>query len=273
VSKGRDPQARGHVRLNFNKRFGLRHAIGIAVVLGVIATQVLFPGRRTLLAFTIGTGLGRDSLQRQIDTLEDKAIEGVALSDEDLSFLEDFYSTLASGARASFVARQTGGMMQHYLDSSGTPYQLDPSIFVGNAKVQVQAERMLKKARKLRCDGQTTLSSPRFYMPDRSNTDSVFGLYYGRLQVTPIRQSDGACEFLWRAEVPWAWPSYEDLRTKYGNPHAESFPLPNARSLLQGKQYALYVDNGLGHHLERIGLAKSFLAYAEWSSGHWAPSE
>jgi hypothetical protein len=35
--------------------------------------------------------------------------------------------------------------------------------------------------------------------------------------------------------------------------------------LVLGSQHALYVDNGLGHHLEREGLAKSFLAFAEWS--------
>jgi hypothetical protein len=35
--------------------------------------------------------------------------------------------------------------------------------------------------------------------------------------------------------------------------------------LLFGGEQALFVDNGLGGYLTEIGLAKSFLAYAEWS--------
>ena len=61
------------------------------------------------------------------------------------------------------------------------------------------------------------------------------------------------------------WPSYASLQKKYGNPHAESFPLPNLKTVLLGRQHALFVDNGLGHQLEELGLARSFLAFAEWS--------
>ena len=67
------------------------------------------------------------------------------------------------------------------------------------------------------------------------------------------------------AVVPWVWPSYASLQAKYGNPHAESFPLPSLRSLVLGRHHALYVDNGLGQYLEQLGLAKSFLAFAEWT--------
>jgi hypothetical protein len=72
------------------------------------------------------------------------------------------------------------------------------------------------------------------------------------------------CLLHWRAEVPWLWPSYASLRKKYGTPHAESFPLPNLESVLFGQKYALFVDNGLGEYLAEVGLAKPFLAFAEW---------
>ena len=67
--------------------------------------------------------------------------------------------------------------------------------------------------------------------------------------------------------MPWGWPSYPSLRKKYGNPHAESFPLPNLKSLALGRKHALFIDKGLGHHLEELGLAKSFVAFAQWSEG------
>ena len=77
--------------------------------------------------------------------------------------------------------------------------------------------------------------------------------------------ADGACVLHFRAEVPWVWPSYSSIAQKYGNAHAERFPLPNLGSILFGRDHALFVDNGLGHHLEELGLAKRFLAFAEWS--------
>jgi hypothetical protein len=105
-------------------------------------------------------------------------------------------------------------------------------------------------------------------MPHRSNLDSVFGLYHGKLHVTQQKRAD-ACSLRWRAEVPWVWPSYASLRKKYGTPHGESFPIPNLKSLLFGREHSLFVDNGLGYHLEEVGLAKSFLAFSEWSEDEW----
>jgi hypothetical protein len=68
----------------------------------------------------------------------------------------------------------------------------------------------------------------------------------------------------WRAEVPWRWPTYEYLRRTYGDYHAWCFPLPNARSLMFGSKYCLRIDDGLGEHLVKLGLAKPFLVYSEW---------
>jgi hypothetical protein len=224
----------------------------------------LFPGQRLGLAFTIATGFGRDALQSRIDAIESKAVQQLPLSAGDRAFLADFYATLATGAKLTVIVAQTGRLMDHYLSRSGEDFQLDPIIFTGNAKVQAQAELLRKRANHRPCHDET-LSSPVFYMPDPTSIDSVFGLYHGRLMLTRHRDASGQCVDRWRAEVPWVWPSYRSLRDKYGDPHAESFPLPNALSILRGRQHALFVDNGLGHHLEQVGLAKSFLAFAEWS--------
>lgn len=245
------------------RRIRRRWYVLVAMALVVAALWRQFPGPRFGLAFTLATGIGRDALQQRIDGLEDAAIRRAPMTAQDRQFLSDFYRTLASGGKLVILARQTGRMMDHYLDGSGRDYRLDSTIFTGNAKVRAQMALLDKRLAGLPClDGQR-VSSATFYMPDRSQTDSVFGLYYGRVHLTQNKTADG-CRHHWRAEVPWVWPSYPSLRAKYGDPHAESFPLPNLQSILLGPRRALRVDNGLGEYLTQIGLAKSFLAYAEW---------
>lgn len=241
-----------------------RLALGIALV-ALGGLLYAFPGERFGLAFTLATGIGRERLQHRIDVLEEQAIHQRPFSAADRAFLLDFYATLATGGKLSLIARQTGKMMDHYLARSGESYRLEPEIFTGNAKVQRQLAQIVKRARASQCVAGKRFSSGTFYMPDSSNTDSVFGLYYGIVQVTEQLAPDGQCLLRFRAEVPWVWPSYASIREKYGNPQAESFPLPNLQVLLFGRKRALFVDNGLGRHLEELGLAKSFVAYAEWS--------
>lgn len=231
----------------------------------VMVSALLFPGQRFGLAWTIGTGIGRSALQARIDRIEDIAIRGAPLPDDDRAFLVDFYSTLATGGRASILIAQTGRMLEHYLAKSGTDYELDATIFTGNDKVQLQAFALRERVRRAGCPDGQRLSSPTFYMPDPSQWDSVFGLYHGVLHVTARRATDGVCELRFRAEVPWIWPSYAGLKQKYGTPHAESFPLPNLGCVLGGRKAALFVDNGLGAYLEQVNLAKSFLAFGEWT--------
>ncbi len=230
--------------------------LGIALVL-----FALFPGRLGM-AITIGTGIGTRALQERIDGLEGKAIRGAAFSQDDKEFLADFYRTLGTGAKLSVLVRQTGRLMDHYLDGSGADYQLEPEIFSENAKVQRQMSLLRKRALTVPC-AERHYASPTFYMPDVSKVDSVFGLYHGRVLLTGIESADGTCTLRWRAEVPWIWPSYASLKKKYGDYHAESFPLPNLKCIF-GRQHALYVDNGLGEYLVHLGLAKPFLAFAEW---------
>ena len=244
----------------------VRWGLGIALSgLGVLLYA--FPGQRFSLAFTIATGIGGAQLQRRIDLLEEKAVRDDRFSSTDRAFLLDFYSALATGGKLLIVTRQTGRMMNHYLSGSGVDYRLEPEIFTSNSKVQRQAEELRKRAGVRACIDGRRLSSEPFYMPDASNVDSVFGLYFGSLHVTQQAASTGECLLRFRAEVPWVWPSYASLRKKYGDPHAESFPLPNLKAMLFGRHHSIFVDNGLGHHLEQLGLAKSFLAFAEWSDG------
>jgi len=155
--------------------------------------------------------------------------------------------------------------MDHYLARSGADYRLDPEIFTGNEKVRRRAVELQKQARASACVGGQRFSSGTFHMPDSSNIDSIFGLYFGRLQVTEQAAPNGQCTLHFRAEVPWVWPSYSSIQQKYGDAHAESFPLPSLSSVIFGPEHALFVDNGLGQELEELGLAKSFLAFAEWT--------
>lgn len=231
----------------------------------VLACFVLFPGRRLPLAFTLGTGIGRQALQSRIDALEERAIKRAPFADEERAFLEDFYRTLATGGKLSLLAYQTGRLMDHYLDGPGTDYRLSPEIFTDNAKVKAQAEGLRKRASSLPCRAGTKLDAPRFYMPDPSKIHSRFGLYWGTLTLSRTRASDGGCTSTFRAEVPWRWPAYPELEQKYGTPHAESFPLSNLGCLLFGRKHALYIDNGLSEYLTQVGLAKPFIAFAEWT--------
>ena len=242
----------------------------LASSLSVLAIAVFvffyFPGRQRPIAMRLATGIDIGTLQEQIDGLEEMAIHKRPFSEDHKAFLREFYATLAKGARLTVVLGESGRLMDHYLDGSGEDFELDPSIFQGNAKVQ---ERMGTLRAKLRGDNGPTLTSPTFYMPDPSNWDSVFGLYHGTISVTEITTPEGT--FLeWRAEVPWTWPTYESLKKKHGDYHAENFPLPNPISLVAGKEHALQVDNALAQYLTQLGLAKAFVASATWREATYA---
>lgn len=167
--------------MSTNIRRKLRLSVGVVgcLIASFVVLRVLFPGRQFGLAFTIATGIGRRALQTQIDTLEEKAIQKRIFTEEERDFLIDFYSTLATGAKLTVVVRQTGNMMNHYLSSSGTPFRLEPEIFTQNRKVQTQIQLLRRRASRETCHSGQHYSSDTFYMPDRSNIDSVFGLYYG----------------------------------------------------------------------------------------------
>jgi hypothetical protein len=224
------------------KKWGRRLLLVTAVgaIILFVAILIYFPGRQTPIALTLATGINVGALQVKVDALETKAVRGDSFSDEDKRFLQDLYQCFAKGGRLTIVLRQSGEMMGRYLACSGD---------LADSRTDAL---------------QKVYGSPDFYMGDPDFFESFVGLYFGRLDVRPVRSPDGLLVLSWRAEVPWKWPSYDSLAKGHGNPHAQSFPLPNARSLLQGSRYCLYMDDGLGQHLELLGLAKPFLVFSEW---------
>lgn len=221
-----------------------------------------FPGAQLPIALTLASGIQKSSLQSKIDACEAKAIQGADFTKEEIEFLEDLYTCLHKGARLTLVLSEVSKMMEHYLSGSGEPLEIDASIFNTNDKVTHEMEQIRAEIRANPQD-QSKYRSAEFYMPDFSNIDSVFGLYYGHVEAVPEVSRD-SIRIRWRAEVPWEWPSYESLKEKHGDYHAESFPIPNASCLIRGINGAIFIDNGLGEYLTRLGIAKSFLAYAEW---------
>ncbi|PJZ71099.1 hypothetical protein CH373_00840 [Leptospira perolatii] len=247
--------------LNYRKIFFIL-VLATFVCIGGLVAIFLFPGERLSLAFTIFSGIGKSSLQYRIDALEVKAIKRQEFTPGDKDFLKNFYSTLATGAKLTFVARQTGRLMEHYLAATGADFILEPEIFTENEKVQGKIKQIRTHLRSSVCSSRQ-ITSETFYMPDSSNIDSIFGLYYGKISLTTLETNQSNCKVKWRAEVPWYWPSYDSLKKKYGDYHAESFPLPNLASIIFGSS-PLYVDNGLGGYLVQLDIAKPFVAFSEW---------
>lgn len=256
--------------------------LSLPFVAFVAAAFAYFPGPQLPIAFTLGTGVGKSWLQAKIDACEEKAIRKEAFTDEDKSFLRDFYTCLYKGARLTLVLPEVAKMMEHYLSRSGQPLCVSKELFLYNRKVAAVRNKMLLQIYASRIL-QATYTSDTFHMPDPKNLDSYFGLYDGRLIAKPVIAPDGGglqalglvgsrglsrhplSSIVWRAEVPWSWPSYDLLAKRGGSPHAESFPIPNLMSILTGVSASIFVDNGLGESLARYGLAKEFLAYSEWT--------
>ena len=233
----------------------------------LIAFLIYFPGSQTPLAFTLATGIGVDGLQSQVDQMEYKAIHGEEFTEEDKRFLENLYTCFAKGGRLTYVLRQTSQMMRHYLSCSGEDLQTSPRIFVNSRPVQDQMASLKDKiTTDVRTSGKVsdTYATGSFYMGDPEFLESQAGLHFGELFAYPELSTDGKLAIRWRAECPWEWPSYESQQRKYGNRSHWCFPLPNAQSVLFGREYALRIDDGLGGHLVELGLAKPFLVWSEW---------
>ncbi len=228
---------------------------------------VYFPGRQRRIALSLATGYEFKSLQGRIDSLERAGIQGLHFNEMDRRFLEDFYICLAKGARLTVVLRNSADLMDHYLDGSGEPFEIDQEIFTDSRKVQQQMKKLKRRIRRTHEAGRKLrdrYTSGRFYMPDKGSWDSWFGLYHGTLEARPVVEEGDLLAIRFRAQVPWEWPSYRELKRKHGNPHAESFPLPILLGPLFNNPSVLYVDNGLGEQLVHLGLAAEFVAYSEW---------
>ena len=224
----------------------------------------LFPAGQARIAFHLITGIYESSVQSQVDELEDRAIHKQVFSPSEKQFLHDLYSVFATGARLTYVLHQSGDLMDHYLSLRGTNFALEPSIFLQNTKVQAA---MLVIRQQISHDVQnggvkSFYVSPSFHIPDPSSPDSVYGLYWGNVSATVLPINAQKMSIQWRATVPWVWPSYDLLKKKYGDYHAENVRIPSLGAVFG--QY-LFIDNGLGEYLTHIGIAKTFLAYATWS--------
>ncbi len=235
------------------------------LVLSVLAVLVYFPGRQSILAFKLATGVGVTSLQTRINQLEDKAINGQEFSPSETGFLLDLYACFAKGG--ALIAPESSKMMHRYLSKTGEPLAVSPHLFTRSKPVRDTMEHLKKQVLEDLDGGreiQDNYTSGTFYMGDPEYFDALVGLYHGHIQVHPRLVHPDSLVLHWRAEVPWTWPTYKELLQKYGDYHAQSFPLPNVRSLIQGSKYCLHMDDGLGGHLPAIGIAKPFLAYSEW---------
>jgi hypothetical protein len=236
------------------------------LVIFVLVFLIYFPGRQTPLAFTLATGIGVNTLQVKVDALAAKAVRDDPFSDEDKRFLRDLYQCFVKGGRLTITLRQSAEMMDRYLSCTGDTLATKPRIFLGSQSVQREMDRLRKRILddQQRSALHESYTSETFYMGDPNFFESFVGLYFGKISVRPSKCPDGSLALLWRADLPWKWPSYDSLTQQQGNPHAQCFPLPNARSFLQGSRYSLRMDDGLGQQLEKLGLAKPFLVYSEW---------
>lgn len=242
-------------------------AWAVVVLTGVAAFLLHFPGQQAPMAITLATGLGTPSLQARVDALEEKAIHGKSLTNSEKQFLTDLYTCFAKGGRLTYVLRQSAQMMQHYLDASGNDLQIQSRIFIGSSPVQEQMIRLRKRIT-FDFEQQNSLlaeyTSPTFYMGDPHFFEAQAGLYYGKITARPSLNDDRQLKIDWNVEMPWQWPTYESLNQRWGTYHAQCFPIPNARSFIQGSQHCLWIDDGLGEHLAQLGLAKPFLVLSTW---------
>ncbi len=241
--------------------------VGGLLAIAAAAFLIYFPGRQSLLAMTLASGLGIDSLQARVDALEEKAIKGGGFTETDKALLRDLYTCFAKGAKLTFILRQSGQLMDHYLSCTGEPLQIEPRLFLGSRRVKEQMELLRQRLLEdfhVRGALAAEYASDTFHMGDPELLDSSVGLYFGRISVRPHLLDNQKLLLHWRADMPWQWPSYQSLHDKYGDYHAQCFPLPNARSVLQGSRHYLWMDDGLGEQLAQIGLAEPFLVWSEW---------
>lgn len=240
-----------------------------AALLGVtaLAWWLTFPGRQTPLALTMATGWNVGGLQQRVDTLEARAIAGDEFSEDDLRFLTDLYRCGVKIGELTGVAPTTAVLVDHWLDGRGADVRIDAEL-VRNSRPVRREMRKLREHIAWEAERFTQLperyESFTFYMGDPSTLDGVASLYFGKLIVRPTTGADGEVAYSWRAEIPWTWPTYDELFEKHAHYHAQNFALPNLSSVLLDRGRALRIDDGLGGHLQELGLARPFLVYAEW---------
>ena len=229
------------------------------VFLVTIGLSFLLP--QVQLAFTIGTGLGILDLQKKINNIQTNAIEE-SLTKSDKKFLTQFYRTLAYGAEATILLGESARLMHHYLCGSGKQTSIDVSLFTKSFPVKKRMKSIRKNLKKMCVNGAREVSG-RFDMGYNYPPDSAFALYFGTIE-GKIQNDHHDKKIQWTARMPWKWPTYETIKRKYGTYFAESFPIPNALSLVKMGP-SLSLPNALGGELENQGLAKSFKTKTVWT--------
>ena len=222
------------------------------------AVFLLLPHAR--LAFTIGTGIGLSTLQKQIEEAQSRAINE-QITPDDKEFLVRFYRTMAYGAQLTFILPESARLMHHYLDGSGATTSIDKSLYTESPRV-IDRMNSIKKYLNSNCKVGATKTSARFDMGHGYPLDAHFSLYFGTIKGTIVKQNDGK-NIKWEVEMPWKWPTYADIKKTYGTYYKEIIPFPNALSLL-GFGKPMWLPNGLGGELAKQGLAKAFDVNTSW---------
>lgn len=237
----------------------LSKAVFVTICCTLIAGVALVPQVR--LAFTIGTGIGVQALQIKIEDLQSRAIKG-NFNLEDKAFLKLFYRTLAYGAQMTFLLPESARLMHHYLDRSGTTTSIDPALFIRSSRVKEEIKTIKKKILE-DCTIGKVVKSDRFDMGHGYPIDAHFALYFGAIE-GKFLSGKGLEKIQWTADMPWKWPTYKEIKNKYGTYYKEIFPLPNAMSLL-GLGPKLWLPNALGGELAKQGLAVPFDTKTVWT--------
>lgn len=212
------------------------------------------------LAFTIGTGIGMQQLQLKINAIQSRAIKGqITAADKD--FLTLFYRTMAYGAQMTFILPESARLMHHYLDGSGKQTSIDKSLYTRSPRV-ITRMKAIRKQVSSHCTVDKYFLSDRFDMGHATPYDAHFALYFGTIK-GELLVKEGKKVIQWTVDMPWKWPTYEDIKKTYGTYYKEIFPFPNALSLA-GFGQQMWLPNALGGELEKQGLATSFQIKTSW---------
>jgi len=213
------------------------------------------------LAFSIGTGIGIEPIQTQVESIQQRAIDG-RITATDLVFLSELYRTLAYGAQATLILPLSSKLMHHYLDGSGDAVDVSEKHFLQSSPFAKRFEPIRREIVQI-CEVGLTRESERFDMGDGKPWDSHFALYFGRFSGTVIKENS---KFFieWSVLMPWKWPDYQDIKKTHGTYFKEIVPIPNLLSLA-GVGEHLWLPNALGGEIENHGIAKRFNVTATWS--------
>ena len=157
--------------------YGIMKKIIIVLII-LFGLSFLHPQIR--LAFSIGTGLGISSVQREIKQIQSRAIKG-NVTESDKKFLAQFYRTLAYGAELTFLLSESARLMHHYLDGSGEQTSIEVSLFTESPRVIKRMNSIRRKLKKICSEGAIEISD-RFEMGYGKPIDAVYALYYGTIE-------------------------------------------------------------------------------------------